>query len=89
MAATRKCVCCGKTYKYCPACAKKDQPFWMLTFCGEQCKDLFNIVAAYNTGRVNEEEVLEFVADHNITDIKKYTMPIRKPLEALMVRNRI
>jgi len=79
MAVKRKCVCCGKEYEYCPTCAKKDQPQWMVTFCSEPCKELFNIVSAYNMKRVGKAAVQKYVAEHPTTG--KYTEPIQKVLD--------
>lgn len=79
MAVKRKCVCCGKEYDYCPNCAKKDQPAWMVTFCNETCKELFNVVSAYNMKRLGKEKVQAFIAEHNITD-SHYSEPIEKVL---------
>ena len=76
----RKCVCCGKEYDYCPSCHKKDQPGWMTTFCSEPCKELFNIVAAYNVKRVDKSAVRRYVAEHKI-DETKYLGAIKKVLE--------
>ena len=67
MSVMRKCVCCGKEYEFCPNCGKKSQPLWMVSFCSETCKDLFNLVSAYNIGRVGKVAVQTFVTEHNIT----------------------
>ena len=79
----RKCVCCGKEYDYCPGCHKKDQPGWMVTFCSESCKDLFNIVSAYNVKRIDKAAVRKYVVGHNM-DTSKYLEPIQKVLNEVM-----
>ena len=79
MSVLRKCVCCGKEYDYCPACPKKDQPGWMATFCSEPCKELFNIVSAYNTKRIGKDAVRKFVIEHKV-DVSKYLAPVQKVL---------
>ena len=81
MATRRKCVCCGKEYDQCPNCAKANQPGWMVTFCTIECKELFNIVSAYNVKRVGKAAVQKFVADHGITNTSRYADVIRKVLE--------
>lgn len=85
MAVLRKCVCCGKEYEYCPNCGKNSKPAWMVTFCGEDCKELFNIVSAYNMKLVSKAKVQAFVAEHGITDFQKFEGPIRKVLEEASV----
>jgi hypothetical protein len=80
MSVIRRCVCCNKEYEYCPGCPKKDQPGWMVTFCSKPCKELFNIVTAYNTKRINKAAVKKYADEHNL-DSKKFTGPVRKVLE--------
>lgn len=81
MSTRRKCVCCGKEYDYCPNCAKKSQPGWMVTFCSVECKELFNVISAYNVKRVGKSAVQKFIADHKIQNTSRYTESIRKVLE--------
>lgn len=77
MAVQRQCVCCGKEYEYCPNCAKVKQPQWKVTFCSESCKDLFNMVSAYNTHRISKAQMQSYIAEHGISG-KKYTPSVMK-----------
>lgn len=79
MSVKRKCVCCGKEYDYCPSCPKKDQPGWMVTFCSESCKELFNIVSAYNVKRISKEAVIKYMSEHNL-EVDKYVDSVKKVL---------
>lgn len=79
MSVIRKCVCCGKEYEFCPGCPRKDQPAWMVTYCSEPCKELFNIVSAYNAKRISKADVKKFVSEHKI-DTSKVTEPVEKVL---------
>lgn len=76
----RKCICCEREYEYCPNCAKSKQPAWKVTFCSEACKDLFNIVSAYNTKRIGKSQMQAYISEHGINEASKYTEPIRKVL---------
>lgn len=80
MAVTRNCVCCGRQYDFCPNCSKTSEPAWKVSFCSETCKELFNIVSAYNMNRIDKAAVNAFIAGHGITKITKYTEPIQKVL---------
>lgn len=84
MAVVRKCVCCGREYDYCPNCEKKSQPAWKVSFCNETCKELFNVLSAYNTKRVDKSVVKSFIADHGISNIEKYTAPIQEVLSEVL-----
>jgi hypothetical protein len=57
----------------------------MVTFCGEDCKELFNIVSAYNMKLIGKAKVQAFVAEHGITDFQKFDDSIRKVLESAVV----
>ena len=81
MAVIRKCVCCGREYEFCPNCSKANEPAWKVSFCSETCKELFNVVSAYNAKRIDRAAVNDFIAAHGITDTTKYSEPIRKVLE--------
>ena len=81
MSVVRKCVCCDKEYEFCPSCKKKDQPAWMVSFCSEPCKGLFNVISAYNAKRIGKGAVQAYIAEHKITDFTKYTPSIKKVLE--------
>lgn len=83
MAVKRTCVCCGKNYEYCPGCHRKDQPAWMATFCSEPCKELFNIISAYNVKRISKDVVKNYLSEHNV-DSEKYVGPVRKVIEEVM-----
>ena len=56
----------------------------MVTFCCEGCKDLFNIVSAYNAKRIGKAAVQSYVADHAINN-KKFTGPVKKVLDEVGV----
>lgn len=84
MSVIRRCVCCNKEYEYCPGCPKKDQPGWMVTFCSEPCKELFNVVSAYNAKRIGKPVVKKYVSEHSL-DANNYTGPVRKVLDEVMV----
>lgn len=81
MSVKRKCVCCGKEYDYCPSCPKNDQPGWMVTFCSEPCKDLFNIISAFNSRRIGKDAVNKYMAEHNI-DSNKYVGSVKEVLDS-------
>lgn len=80
MAIKRTCKCCGKEYEYCPNCHKELKPLWMATFDCEVCKDLFNLVSAYNLGMVTKDKVKAFAREKGL-DTSVYSEPIRKVLE--------
>lgn len=83
MSVMRRCVCCNKEYEYCPGCHKKDQPGWMVTFCSLPCKELFNLVSAYNTKRIGKDVVKKYAMEHGL-DSSKFSEPVKKVLDDVM-----
>ncbi len=77
----RICYTCGAEYDYCPGCARSaGQPEWMLLWDNEECKDVFEILSAYNMGLADGKDVKEVLDNYGATP-SKYTPKIRKQLQ--------
>lgn len=53
----RKCILCGKDYKYCPSCpkdAKKET--WYAIYDSENCKNISKALTDYNLNKISKEE---------------------------------
>lgn len=83
MAEKRKCLCCEKEYEYCVKCGKSQNMPWKVNFDSEPCKELFNIVSAYNMNLVKEDRIKEVLDKYSITDYSVYKKSIRDVLEKL------
>ena len=88
MAEKRICLCCGKEYEYCPNCGGSKTP-WKVNYDTEACKELFNIVSAYNMNLVNEDKVKEVLDKHSITDFSVYKDSIRNLLNKLFTKQKV
>lgn len=56
----RTCCICKKKYSYCPTCmADAKKPTWMILFCGENCRDLYNVLNDYNYKLLSKEEAFD------------------------------
>ena len=86
MAKERKCLCCGKTYEYCPNCGKASSP-WKIDFDTEECRDIFNIISAYNMGIAKEKNVLAIIEKYSVTDFMKYKDSINAKLQEMFSKN--
>ena len=50
----RTCSVCRNPYSYCPHCSEdKLKPTWYFSFCGENCKDIYDITAKYENGQID------------------------------------
>ena len=88
MAEKRKCLCCGKTYEYCPNCGKSSTP-WKVNYDTESCKELFNVISAFNMNLVNEDKVKDVLTKYSITDYSIYTDKITKILNSIANKSRM
>ena len=82
MAKKRNCICCQKEYEYCPNCGEySSYPTWMAEFDTETCKEIFNIVSAYNTNLVGENEVKAVVKKFDVTDFNQFVKGVSDTLK--------
>lgn len=56
----RHCCVCGKAYKYCNSC-RGFNPLetWRITFCSENCKEIYNALSAYSDKRMIAQEAFD------------------------------
>lgn len=86
MSEKRKCLCCGKEYDYCPNCGKASTP-WKFNFDTEACKELFNIISAYNMKIANDDAIQKILDKYSITDFSIYKENIKNILNSLKKRH--
>lgn len=57
MRKSRKCICCGKEYRYCGNCAQdRYKPTYFALYCSENCHDAFSAANEFNFGHISKEE---------------------------------
>lgn len=80
----RTCVICGKKYSYCPNCgADANKPTWYFVFCGENCKDIYNICTDWRDGIITKEEASEKISKLDISNISDFADATKKQIEEL------
>ena len=53
----RKCILCGKAYKYCPSCPKDARKeTWYALFDNENCKNISKALTDYNLNKISKDE---------------------------------
>ena len=77
-----KCLCCGKTFKYCNKCGKANNGF-NASFDTRECAELFNAVSGYNMNTVNSNAINKVLLKHNITDFDQFVESVSSVLYAL------
>ena len=83
MAKQRTCPCCGKVYEYCPTCGKDTNKPWLAVTDSLECRELLNIISAYNMNLVSKDKVKDVLDKYNINDFSKYKKSISDKLNEL------
>ena len=78
MANTRKCIICGTQYDYCPHCGK--DPAWKTVYDTDVCRQVGNIVSAYNMKIMSKERAMNEINSLNIRDFSKFEEKVSKVL---------
>ena len=87
MAKKRICLACNQSYSYCGNCNDyKNYPAWMAEFDKIECKEIFDILSAYNMKLADESQVKAIVNKYNITDFSVFTKPIADKLNSIYKR---
>lgn len=56
----RKCICCSAEYRYCNSCSEdKLKESWYTIYHNENCRNIYNIISSYLSGRITKEEAKE------------------------------
>jgi len=51
----KTCIVCGKKYTYCNTCGEyRHLPIFMVTFCGQNCLDVYNVLSGYEGGEIDK-----------------------------------
>ncbi len=74
MAKTRKCLCCGEKYEYCPTCSRASalEPSWKSEFCGETCKDLWTALTKYGMDMITKSEAKFIISKLDLKPLATY-----------------
>lgn len=81
----RKCICCGKIFSYCPTCwSDRLKPAWMVDFCCEDCKTLYETASKFNMSLLSKEEAQAKIAKLNLKPRAEYAECIQRDLKNIL-----
>lgn len=87
--ANRVCKTCGKNYFFCSNCDKTlNSPQWMLMWCSENCKAVFEIVSDYAQNRLSKNEAKKKLEKCNLKVEYSFTEKIRNYIEEIMAEEK-
>ena len=71
----RKCVICGHEYFYCTSGCQDSlgKPSWMTSFCCDNCKQIYEVVAKYNFDKTTAKDARIILDSCDLSKKEKFT----------------
>lgn len=80
----RICYVCQKKYTFCGSCAQyKELPAWHAMFCGENCKDIWNVLSTFESGEYSPEQAKEIMSKLDTSKKDSYIGCVKKSYNKL------
>ncbi len=81
----RKCICCGEEYSYCPTCwDDRLKPAWMVEFCCEDCKELWETASKFNMDLISKDEANKKISSLKLKPHNEYVECVQKDLKNIL-----
>jgi hypothetical protein len=76
---------CGTEYYYCNNnCLDSfNDPLWKISFCCENCKNVYNACSRYNSGKITKEEAKELLDKCDLSNKEEYTNATKNIIEEI------
>lgn len=77
------CVLDKKAYHYCSSGCKDSigKPAWMMSFCSENCKNIFEAVSLFNTGKLTAYEARNILDQCDLSSKDHFTESTQKIID--------
>ena len=80
----KTCVICGNKYSYCPSCGKdRNKPSWMASFCSENCRDVYDVVARYGMNKIHSAEAVEILNTCDLSNKERFTASTQRLIDEI------
>lgn len=80
----RKCICCGKEYKYCGNCSAYDNlPKWMSIYHDANCREIFIVTSDYLAGDISKEEAIDRLDKCDLSNKASFHEKIKATIDEL------
>ena len=80
----RTCSVCRSPYSYCPHCGEdKLKPTWYFSFCGENCKDIYNVTAKYENGQIDANGAKVKLDKLDLSKLDKFGVSYKTSIEKI------
>ncbi len=69
----RTCSVCRSFYSYCPHCSEdKSKPTWYFAFCGENCKDIYDVTSKYENGQIDANSAKKKIDKLDLSNLDRF-----------------
>ena len=69
----RVCSVCKSSYSYCPHCGEdKLKPTWYFSFCGENCKNIYNVTSKYENKQIDANSAKVKLGELDLSKLDKF-----------------
>lgn len=80
----RTCSVCRNSYSYCPHCGEdKLKPTWYFSFCGENCKDIYDVTAKYENGQIDANGAKAKLDKLDLSKLDKFGASYKASIEKI------
>ena len=80
----RTCSVCRSSYSYCPHCGEdKLKPTWYFSFCGENCKDIYDVTAKYENGQIDANGAKVKLDKLDLSKLDKFGVSYKASIEKI------
>lgn len=84
----RKCLVCGREYRYCPRCREdKGLPSWLALFHDNNCKVIFEVVNDYCNKIITKTEAKKMLDKCDLSGKKNFKESVANALNEIYVSN--
>ena len=85
----RECLLCKTQYKYCNTCRdSRNDPAFMMTFCSENCKDIFKSLCDFSANIISAKECYELLEKCDLSKKENYGETTLRTLGKVYAENK-
>ena len=82
---SRKCICCGKEYRYCGNCAQdRYKPTYFALYCSENCHEAFSAANEFNFGHISKEAAQKKLKACDLSELDSLSEIVKKDIKKII-----
>lgn len=82
---SKKCILCGKQYKYCPSCTKDmKKEKWHMLYDSENCRNISRALTDYNLKKITKEDAQSLLRQCDLSKVDELNEHYRNEINEIM-----